>query len=347
MVERGPRRGASSSTAASIVPAAGSPGAPSGIPIGATRSSPVCHLPGATRWPTLAAWKLTVKSASTAAPATSPLEASTPEAMSQATTGAPQASIASIAPSAGSRGSPAKPVPKIASTIAPEPASRGVEVAAHMLGGEALQVGGGVAAQLLRRPEQQRLDLEAGLGQVARGDQPVAGVVALAADDPHRPVERQLADRLRHRPPSRLHQLQRGHPHLLDRPAIDRTHPASVVEGARATGSMRRMRYTTSLRRRGLLQADDQLRRRQVVLAGGAEGEEADALQVLLRLLEVAVGAGDQRVGEAQGGRARRRSRRSACRRARRPRRRRRDRRRGVSPLSEPEARAATVAGRP
>ena len=125
MVERAPRRGARSSTAASIVPATGCPGAPSGIPIGATRSSPVCHLPGATRWPTLAAWKLTVRSASTAAPATSPLEASTPEAMSQATTGAPQASIAAIAARAGSRGSPAKPVPKIASTTAPEPARRG------------------------------------------------------------------------------------------------------------------------------------------------------------------------------------------------------------------------------
>ena len=107
------------------MPATGAPGAPAGIPIGATRSSPVCHFPGAIRWPSLAAWKLTVQSASTAAPATSPLDASTPEAMSQATTGAPQASIAAIAARAGSRGSPAKPVPKIASTIAPEPASRG------------------------------------------------------------------------------------------------------------------------------------------------------------------------------------------------------------------------------
>ena len=107
----------------SISPPAGSPGAPSGIPIGATRSSPVCHLPGATRWPSLAAWKLTVTSASTASPATSPVEASTPEAMSQAMTGAPQRLIASIAAAAGSRGAPSKPVPKIASTTAPEPSS--------------------------------------------------------------------------------------------------------------------------------------------------------------------------------------------------------------------------------
>ena len=123
LVEAGPRRGARPSTAVEITPAAGSPGAPSGIPIGATASSPVCDLPGATMWPTLAAWKLTVTSASTAAPSTSPLAALTPEAMSQATTGAPLRLIASIAASIGLRGAPSKPVPKIASISAPEPAS--------------------------------------------------------------------------------------------------------------------------------------------------------------------------------------------------------------------------------
>ncbi len=123
LVERWPRDGASSSTAGAIVPAAAT-GAPDGIPIATTRSSPLCHLPGATRCPSLAAWKLTVRSASTATPAISPLEASTPEAMSQATTGAGQRLIAAIAVAAGSRGSPAKPVPKIASTTTPEPANQ-------------------------------------------------------------------------------------------------------------------------------------------------------------------------------------------------------------------------------
>ena len=52
------------------------------------------------------------------------VEASTPEAMSQATTGASQRLIASIAAAAGSRGAPSKPVPKIASTTAPEPTSQ-------------------------------------------------------------------------------------------------------------------------------------------------------------------------------------------------------------------------------
>ena len=44
--------------------------------------------------------------------------------MSQATTGAPLRLIASIAAAAGSRGDPRKPVPKIASTTAPDPSRR-------------------------------------------------------------------------------------------------------------------------------------------------------------------------------------------------------------------------------
>ena len=39
------------------------PARPSGIPIGATRSSPVWSLPGAIQWPNLGAWKVTVMSA--------------------------------------------------------------------------------------------------------------------------------------------------------------------------------------------------------------------------------------------------------------------------------------------
>ena len=124
LVEAAPRGGARSRKAGSISRAAGSTGAPSGMPIGATRSSPVWALPGATRWPTFAAWKETVVEASIAIPSTSPLEASTPEAMSQATIVAPQRLAASIAAAAGSRGSPSKPVPKIASTTTAESASQ-------------------------------------------------------------------------------------------------------------------------------------------------------------------------------------------------------------------------------
>ena len=58
------RRGARPSTASAITPAAGSPGAPAGIPISATRSSPVWAFPGAIQCPSLARWKVTVTSAS-------------------------------------------------------------------------------------------------------------------------------------------------------------------------------------------------------------------------------------------------------------------------------------------
>ncbi len=121
LVELGVRGGTRASTPSAITPPAGSPGAPTGMPISATRSSPVCAFPGAIQCPSLALWKLTVTSASTAIPFTSPVDASTPEAMSAATTGAPQSLIASIAASAGARGAPENPVPKIASTITPAP----------------------------------------------------------------------------------------------------------------------------------------------------------------------------------------------------------------------------------
>jgi hypothetical protein len=52
----------------------------------------------------------------------------------------------------------------------------------------------------------------------------------------------------------------------------------------------------------GLLQADDQLCRRQVILGDGAESEETDALQVFLRPLEILIAGGNQRIGQAQGG---------------------------------------------
>ena len=66
--------------------------------------------------------------AATAAPAISPVDASTPLGTSQATTHAPlplapASLIAAIAPAAGSRGSPEKPVPRIASTIPAAPSS--------------------------------------------------------------------------------------------------------------------------------------------------------------------------------------------------------------------------------
>ena len=119
-----------------------------------TVTSPECALPGEIHSPGLAAWKVTVASARTAAPAISPVEASTPLGTSQAHTKAPPAAlIAAIADRAGSRGSPLKPVPRMASTIA-----AGVHSSAPGSNGcgcgcpEAVEVGPRVAAQLLAGP---------------------------------------------------------------------------------------------------------------------------------------------------------------------------------------------------
>jgi hypothetical protein len=96
---------------------------------------------------------------------------------------------------------------------------------------EALQVGSRVAGELGGRPEQQHLDIEPGGRQVASGDQPVAAVVALAADDPGGAVPGDLDRALGDRAPGGLHQLQRGHTALVDRPGVDRAHALGVVEG--------------------------------------------------------------------------------------------------------------------
>ena len=52
------------------------------------RRAPACALPGSTHRPTFGPWKVAVTSARTASASTSPVEASTPEGTSQATTGA-------------------------------------------------------------------------------------------------------------------------------------------------------------------------------------------------------------------------------------------------------------------
>ncbi len=69
-------------------------------------TSPACALPGRIHNPGLAAWKVTVTDARTAAPRTTPVEASTPLGTSTLTTGASAALTASIACATGPRGSP-------------------------------------------------------------------------------------------------------------------------------------------------------------------------------------------------------------------------------------------------
>ena len=77
------------------------------------------------------AWNVTVSVASTAAPATSPVEASTPEGRSTATTGSPQALIRSISAAASGRGAPWKPVPNSASMTTSQPSTASVSTASR------------------------------------------------------------------------------------------------------------------------------------------------------------------------------------------------------------------------
>ncbi len=72
----------------------------------ATSTVPEWALPGLIHSPGLAAWKVTVTWAWTAAPATSPVEASTPLGTSTLSTAAPAVSSASIARATSPRGSP-------------------------------------------------------------------------------------------------------------------------------------------------------------------------------------------------------------------------------------------------
>ena len=94
------------------------------MPISTMLTSPASSLPGFTCSPIFEPWKVAVTSAFTASPCASPLDASTPEGTSQATTGASWPLMARIAPDTGSRGSPEKPVPSSASTTAPDPSRR-------------------------------------------------------------------------------------------------------------------------------------------------------------------------------------------------------------------------------
>ena len=125
---RVPRRGTSERTAGvarTIDVAAGS------SPMSATTTRPLLNRPGATASPTFAPWKVTVTSAVTAAPAISPVEASTPDGRSTESTGRPLSPIRSISAAASGRGAPWKPVPKSASTTTSAPERSSVSSASR------------------------------------------------------------------------------------------------------------------------------------------------------------------------------------------------------------------------
>ena len=156
---------------------------------------------------------MAVATARTASPSTSPVEASTPEGTSQATTGAV------LGVDRRDRGGE-----RLARRAAEAGSEQGVDDGARAgeaLGGEglgsrpgqALEVGERVAAQLAEVARRQHVDLVAVLAQQARHDQPVAAVVALADDDPDRPRPPAVAAVTRARPsPARSIRSSEGTP---------------------------------------------------------------------------------------------------------------------------------------
>ena len=95
-------------------------------------------------------------------------------------------------------------------------------ISLHKLPAKPLEIHRRIPPQLLPRPQQQRLDLEPHLPQQPRRHEPVAAVVALPADNPHRPLGRKPSHGLSDGPASSLHQLQRGDALFLDSPPINR-----------------------------------------------------------------------------------------------------------------------------
>src|SRR5215208_3984009 len=106
---RGTRSRSSAPTSACVVARCSSP-------MSATTTSPERKRPGPTTRPTLSPCIVMVTSATTASPGTSPVEASTPDGMSTATTGAGASLIRRIRSAASARGAPENPVPNSAST---------------------------------------------------------------------------------------------------------------------------------------------------------------------------------------------------------------------------------------
>ena len=188
-----------------------------------TCTSPACCLPGAIQCPGLAAANVTVALATTDTRAASPVEASTPLAMSALTIGTSSTAIASIASAAGPRGSPCEARAEdrvdddrgVAERVGVERLVRAVEP---------LQVGRCVALVLGGVGEQQDAHGPAQLAQQAPGDEPVAAVVALAADDRDRAARDEAVGLQRQAGAGALHEIERRHAALLDRPAVGRAH---------------------------------------------------------------------------------------------------------------------------
>ena len=125
LVDCGPRARQQAENAGSIVPAAGSLGAPAGMPIG--DDPQLARVPLAGRDPVADLGRVEADrqvGLDRERPRSRRSRHRLRRRCRRRPPGAPQRLIASIAAAAGSRGSPSKPVPKIASTTAPAPSSQ-------------------------------------------------------------------------------------------------------------------------------------------------------------------------------------------------------------------------------
>ena len=214
MVELGSRRGARARTSSPISPAAGRSAASAGMPIAATRSSPVCALPGAIQWPSLAAWKLTVTSrlhgdaldlagGGVDAGGDVGRDDRRPAAVDRLDRGVgrgPRCALRSRCRRSRRRRRPSRRARRRSRRA---PTSRDPAL-------EALEVGRGVGRELGGRPQQQRLDLVPGRRR-AGGPRPARRrrcCPSRRRPGPA-PVPRHLARGLGDRRPRGLHQLER------------------------------------------------------------------------------------------------------------------------------------------
>ena len=218
------------------------------MPISATSTRPAWSLPGRIHRPGLAAWKVTVAAACTAWPSTTPLEASTPLGTSTLTTRTPARSIAAIASATGPWGTPLEAgseqriddrggtLERLAASwpfaqelpsrrTGPSPGRRSRLRAAS----PASSSGSATHTSTTSRPR---------VAQQPRDDEPVAAVVALAADDRDGAVRCEPLHRAHHGGAGALHQIEAGHALLLDRPAVDRPHRLGVGERREPRGKL-------------------------------------------------------------------------------------------------------------
>ena len=214
------------------------PGAPRGMPISTTSHRAGVLLARARRagraW-SRGRWRW--RRALTASPSTSPVEAFDAGGhVAGHHRARPAALIAAIARASGSRGAPSKPVPSRASTTTPEPSRRSGSNGSGGAPGRRSRLARASPRSSSSGRGREHVDLVAVLAQQPRRHQAVAAVVALADHDPHRPGPRRRGGDPREPGARALHQVERRHALLLDRPGVDGAHLGGLVERVEPVG---------------------------------------------------------------------------------------------------------------